>query len=95
MPYVTSAERFGIEKGLRQGIEQGLQQGIEKGHRQGIEHGQVIACRENILELLKVRLGTVTKDLRARSKAETNLQRLRRLLRAAATCTRAEDLRLS
>lgn len=27
MPYVTSAERFGIEKGLQQGLEQGLRQG--------------------------------------------------------------------
>ena len=24
MPHITSAERFGIEKGLRQGMEQGL-----------------------------------------------------------------------
>lgn len=27
MPYVTSAERFGIEKGRQQGLQQGLQQG--------------------------------------------------------------------
>ncbi len=27
MPYVTSAERFGIEQGLQQGLEQGLRQG--------------------------------------------------------------------
>ena len=35
MPYVTSAERFGIEKGLQQGLQQGLLQGIEKGQQQG------------------------------------------------------------
>lgn len=27
MPYITSAERFGIEKGRQQGLQQGLQQG--------------------------------------------------------------------
>ena len=31
MPYVTSAERFGIEKGLQQGMQQGMQQGIRQG----------------------------------------------------------------
>jgi len=30
MPYVTSAERFGIEKGLQQGLQQGLQNSIKK-----------------------------------------------------------------
>jgi len=31
MPYVTSAERFGIEKGVKQGIEKGLEQGRLEG----------------------------------------------------------------
>ena len=31
MPYVTSWERFGIEKGLEQGLEQGLREAIELG----------------------------------------------------------------
>ena len=35
MPYVTSAERFGIEKGMQQGMQQGLQQGMQQGIRQG------------------------------------------------------------
>ena len=35
MPYVSSAERIGIEKGIQQGIEQGIQQGIQQGARQG------------------------------------------------------------
>ena len=35
MPYVTSVERFGIEKGLKQGLQLGLEQGLEKGLRQG------------------------------------------------------------
>ncbi len=31
MPYVTSAERFGIEKGLQQGRQEGRQQGRQEG----------------------------------------------------------------
>lgn len=41
--YVSSIERFAIErgmkKGMQQGIEQGMQQGIEQGIQQGIEKG--------------------------------------------------------
>jgi hypothetical protein len=31
MPYVTSIERMGIERGIEQGIERGIEQGIERG----------------------------------------------------------------
>jgi len=31
MPYVTSVERIGIEKGMQQGIQQGMQQGMQQG----------------------------------------------------------------
>ncbi len=110
MPYVTSAERFGIEKGLQQGIEKGLQQGIEKGLQQGIEKGlqqgiekglqqgiekgQILAGQEAVVELLRVRFGSVPKKVRERVKAERNSDRLRRWHRLAATCTRLEDLHL-
>jgi hypothetical protein len=35
MPYVTSAERFGMERGHALGMEKGMQQGIEKGRQEG------------------------------------------------------------
>ena len=31
MPYITTAEKIGIEKGIQQGIKQGIQQGIKQG----------------------------------------------------------------
>jgi len=31
MPYVTSVERIGIEKGLQQGLQQGRQEGRQEG----------------------------------------------------------------
>jgi hypothetical protein len=39
MPYVTSAERIGIEKGLQQGLQQGLEQGIQRGREEGLQQG--------------------------------------------------------
>lgn len=31
MPYITSVERIGMQRGLEQGLEQGLRQGLEQG----------------------------------------------------------------
>ncbi len=31
MPYITSIERLGMEKGLKEGLEKGLKEGLEKG----------------------------------------------------------------
>ncbi len=50
MSYITSAERFGIEQGLKQGREEGLIQ----------------AKREDVLELLEMRFGTVPELARQR-----------------------------
>ncbi len=36
MPYITTAEKIGIEKGIQQGIQQGIRQGIQQGIRQGL-----------------------------------------------------------
>jgi hypothetical protein len=35
MPYVTSVERIGIQKGLQQGLEQGRQEGRQEGRKEG------------------------------------------------------------
>ena len=39
MPYVTSIERMGIEKGLQQGRQEGRQQGRQEGRQQGRQEG--------------------------------------------------------
>ena len=36
MPYITSAERFGIEKGMVMGVEKGMELGVEKGMEKGM-----------------------------------------------------------
>jgi hypothetical protein len=51
MPYVTSAERIGMEKGIQQGIEQGIERGIE----QGVPRGEALLLKR----LLTRRFGTL------------------------------------
>ncbi len=36
MPYITSIERLGVEKGLEQGLEQGLEKGRDEGKREAL-----------------------------------------------------------
>ncbi|TLD44437.1 MAG: hypothetical protein FAZ92_03304 [Accumulibacter sp.] len=40
MPYITSVERIGIEKGMQQGMQQGMRQGMQQGMQQGIRQGE-------------------------------------------------------
>ncbi len=39
MPFITTAERIGIEKGIQQGIQQGIQIGRKEGERKGERKG--------------------------------------------------------
>jgi len=59
MPYVTSVERIGIEKG----IQQGIQQGIQEGERQGMKKGVVQGLLKGISLALELRFGSSGLDL--------------------------------
>ncbi len=73
------------EKWIEQGMEKGLQQGL----RQGLLEGQLKAAREDVIDALEARFGPVPGDVKARVRAEQDLDRLRALLR---TAVRAESL---
>jgi len=47
MPYVTTAERIGMEKGLEQGLQRGL--------RRGLLLGALDTRREDIIRMLRMR----------------------------------------
>jgi len=51
MPYISTAEKIGIEKGMQQGIEKGIQQGIKEG--------EIKKAQEAIVEVLETRFETV------------------------------------
>ena len=67
MPYITTAERIGMKKGLEQGIQQGL---LED-------------AREMVLEALETRFGGVTPDLSERIRRMEDREVLRKLHRLA------------
>ncbi len=75
MPYVTSVERIGIEKGIEQGIQKGIQQGIQKG--------SLDQAREMLIEALSACFGEAPRDMRAAIQAIEDKERLKNLLRWA------------
>lgn len=60
MPYVTSFERIGMEKGLQQGRQQGRQEGLQEGIQEGRQVGEAAL----IIRLLQRRFGELSVDLK-------------------------------
>jgi len=77
MPYVTSVERIGIEKGLQQGLQQGSLQGTQ----------------EMVLEAVTVRFGVVPEEVAQAVNAIETRETLRSLLRQAMTSPNLEAFR--
>jgi len=69
MPYVTSVERIGIEKGIQQGIPMGRQQGM------------LIDAREMLVEVLNERFGTISANLSKQLESIDSRESLKALLR--------------
>ena len=59
MRYVSSVERFGIEKGVLQGRIEGRQEGRQEGRLQGRQEGELRVLKK----LLERRFGTLTTSL--------------------------------
>jgi hypothetical protein len=71
MPYITSVERIGIEKGIQQGIQQGIEQGIEQGMQRGVEQGERLGEVNVLSRLLVKRFGSLNVEIEARLKSAT------------------------
>ena len=56
MPYITTAERIGIEKGIKIGIQQGIKQGIKQGIQQGIQQGIKQGIQQGLLKAIELGL---------------------------------------
>ena len=46
--YVSSIERFAIERGMKKGIQQGMQQGMQQGIEKGIQQGLAQGLRRQL-----------------------------------------------
>ena len=89
MPYITSVERLGMQKGFEQGLQQGLQQGVQ----QGLQQGKLQAAREMLLEVVAIRFGGVPDDILAVVRRLETVEPLHTLLRQALTCANLEAFR--
>lgn len=52
MPYVTSVERIGVEKGIQKGIQKGVQQGMQQG------------TQKALIRVLEKKFGSVPSDIK-------------------------------
>ncbi|WP_446011521.1 hypothetical protein [Candidatus Electrothrix sp.] len=93
MEYITSVERVGIEKGIKQGMLQGIEQGMLQGIEQGIEQGMLLNTRGVLLEVLSLRFGPPTVDLCELVEGITDYETLKRLHRSAVLCSSLEEFR--
>ncbi|MGE0494271.1 MAG: transposase [Vulcanimicrobiota bacterium] len=88
VPYISSIEQMGIEKGLEMGRAEGRQEGRaegrQEGRAEGRQEGQLEGARQMVVSLLVGRFGALPKALEASLAAVTELDELRGLaLRAA------------
>ena len=81
MPYITSVERIGIQKGVQQGFQQGVQQGREQGIQLGI------------LETLDERFGDIPPSISDEVRQIEDQNQLRVLQRQAIRGTSIDDFR--
>ena len=90
MPFVSSLERMGLEKGMEKGLKQGLEKGLEKGLEQGLEKGLQQGRREAIVDILEARFGQVPDPIRSELEKLSKPERLRELGRTAVTVENLE-----
>ncbi len=84
MPYITSAERIGIEKGRLE------------GRNEGLDLGQLNEAREMVLEALDEKFSTSTPaDIKKQIQALNNRIMLKRLLRSTIRSKDIEEFRQS
>jgi flagellar biosynthesis/type III secretory pathway protein FliH len=97
MPYVTSFERFGLERGMMQGMTQGMEQGMKQGMKQGEakgrREGEAVGLKTGIALALKAKFGTAGSGLIARVKRMNDLERLRMIANRLATATTLDEVR--
>jgi hypothetical protein len=78
MPYITSVERIGIEKGIEMGLQQGLQKGLQQGLEQGLQQGKYEGEAALLERQLIKRFGAAFHDeIHARLNSATSEQRAR------------------
>jgi hypothetical protein len=105
--YLSRFERRAMERGVQQGVQRGLEQGIQKGVKEGLKQGleqgkiegkvegkiegQIAAARAAVVDVLESRFDRVPRKLSSQLNKITDADRLRTLVRHAATAATVKD----
>ena len=89
MPYVTSFERLGMERGMKRGVQQGMERGKAEGRREG----EAAGLKTGIALALKTKFGSAGSGLIARVKRMNDLEKLRAVADKLATATTIDEVR--
>jgi flagellar biosynthesis/type III secretory pathway protein FliH len=89
MPYVTSFERLGVERGRREGKALGRREGKAQGRREG----EVAGLKTGIALALNAKFGSASSGLIARVERMNDLERLRMIADRLATATTIGEVR--
>jgi hypothetical protein len=93
MPYVTSIERIGIEKGRRLGFQEGIEKGLQKGIEKGIEKGAMKNARQSVIEALEARFEKIPRTLTSTIRKIDDMDVLKTLLKKAVTVGSLKEFR--
>ncbi len=93
MPYLTSVERIGIEKGMESGIEKGIEKGLEKGRAIGKEEGRLEATLNGIQTALEIRFGAAAMQLMPEVRAIQDADALNQILQGLKTAATIDEAR--
>jgi len=85
--YFSRFERKAMERGMERGMEQGMERGVEKGLREG----QISTARAALFDVLESRFDKVPRKLSSQLNKITDADRLRTLIRQAATVATVKD----
>jgi hypothetical protein len=85
VPYITSVERHGMERGKREGLLEGKREGLVEGKREGLLEG-ITSC-------LKLRFGAEGVQLLPAIQSLSEVDRLQAILRALETAADLDEVR--
>jgi hypothetical protein len=93
MPYITSVERFGMEKGMKEGMKKG----IEKGKTEGLKEGKTEGLREGLLSgielFLEFRFGDEGLELMPEIREIEDLKILKKIQNSLKSVKTLDELR--
>jgi predicted transposase YdaD len=91
MPYITSVERLGIEKGIKEGKKEGIKEGKKEGIKEGKKEGFLLASQKYLSEILNERFGEDAVKIIRKIKKIKSVETLDKLFRYALRADTVEE----